>query len=307
MTRQALRLDGSWERPGRNPIAAGVAGLLVCGALYSAVGGLVLTIVVAVLSPLLGTWTDSDSFIELLLGYYRVFQVPILAVTMAMELLVFFGLVVVLVRRWHAGRPFAYLSYRPIAAADLALAGAGGIAVVPVADLLDRLSYVIAPPLRELAGGEASLLSAAGPLQAALVVAAVAVTPALCEETLFRGWLLGTLRRRMRAAPAIVVQAVLFALFHFSPLSIVALAAVGLYLGWLFERCGSIYASMTAHCLYNAAIIAVVNGAPRWLVSDAGGFGLPVVGISFAVFALAVAAIEVRSRGRAAAARTGPA
>jgi membrane protease YdiL (CAAX protease family) len=104
----------------------------------------------------------------------------------------------------------------------------------------------------------------------------------------------------MSPVPAIALQAVLFALFHMSPLSIVALAFVGVYLGFLFERTGTIYASMTAHGLYNATIIAVTNLEPRWLLGPAGEFSLPVIGVALAVFAAALAALVLRGRRGAA-------
>lgn len=298
MNQTAAPLDGSWEKPGRNPLAAGIAGLLIVGALYSTLGSVFLSIIIAVMMPSSGSWLASGSIVDLILGYYRTFRVPILAVTMGMELVLFFGLVLVLTRRWHSSRPFAFLSYRRPAALDLVLAGVGAAAVVPLAELLDRWSSIILPPLRELAGGQGALLAAGSAGQAVFVVCAVAVTPAICEEALFRGWLQGALRRKLHAVPTIVLQAVLFALFHMSPLSIVALAFVGLYLGFLFERCGTLFASMTAHCVYNATIIAVVDLAPSWIASDAGLFTLPVIGISVVLFALVVFAIEVRSRGR---------
>jgi membrane protease YdiL (CAAX protease family) len=294
-------LDGTWERSGRNPLGAGVAGLLICGALYSVVGGLALSVVVLVMSPSLGVWVEGEGFVDLILSYYRVFQIPILAVTMAMELAVFLGLVVLLVSRWHSSRPLAHLAWRRPRPGDLALAGLGGVAVVPLAELLDRWSYVILPPLRELSGGEASLVSIQTPAQAVLVVAAVALTPGLCEETLFRGWLQSTLRRRLSLVPTLVIQAVLFSLFHLSPLSIVALAFVGVYLGWVFERCGSIFASVTAHALYNGTVILLVNTTPpAWLLAGPDTFSWPALCVSLLVLAAAVLGIERRSRARTA-------
>jgi uncharacterized protein len=301
MTLPSAALDGSWEKPGRSPLGAAVAGLLICGALYTTLGGLVLGAVVAVMTRLTGAWADSGSFVDILLGYYRTFQVPILAVTMVMELILFFGMVVFLVRKWHSRRPFVYLSFRKPAALDIILAGAGAVAIVPLAEMVDRWSYILFPTLRQLSGGESSLLSAGSPWLAMFVVAAVSLTPALCEETLFRGWLLGTLRRRLRPAPAIAIQAVLFSLFHVSPLSIVALALVGVYLGWLFDRCGTIFASMTAHAVYNGTIIVLVNaGSLPWLVSDSGEFSLPVVGASLIVLAVSVFLLEAIVRRRPA-------
>lgn len=293
-------LDGSWERPGRNPLAAAVAGLILCGGVYSALGGAASGLVAAVDLLRDPSWLPSGRLVDILVAYYRRFQVTILVVTTAAQFSVFFALAVVLVRHWHSSRPFRYLGFRSPAAADLALAGAGAAAIVPVAEVLDRWSYVILPPLRELAAGEAALLAIGSPWQAVLVVGAVAVTPAVCEEALFRGWLLGTLRRRLAPLPAIAVQAALFALFHMSPLSIVALAAVGVYLGYLFDRTGSLAASMVAHGLYNAAVIAATNLQPRWLVAEPGRFSVPTIGVSLAVFAAAVALVELRARRRPA-------
>jgi hypothetical protein len=295
----AAPLDGSWEQPGRNPLAGAIAGLVICGSLYSTLGGTVSGVIAAIDLLRDPSWLASDRLVDILLEYYRRFQVPILVVTTVAQFAVFFALAVSLVRRWHSSRPLRYLAYRPPAAVELALAGAGAVAIVPLAEVLDRWSYVILPPLRELAAGEASLLAIHAPWQAALVFGAVAVTPAVCEEALFRGWLLGTLRRKLAPVPAILVQAVLFALFHMSPLSIVALAFVGIYLGWLFERTGTLYAPMAAHCLYNATIIGVTNLQPRWLVTEPGQFSLPVIGGSLAAFAAVLVLVELRARRRA--------
>ncbi len=289
-------LDGSWERPGRNPIAAAIAGLVLCGGMYSTLGGAASGVVAALDMLRDPSWLAAGRLVDILVEYYHRFQVSILVVTTVAQFAVFFGLAVVLVRRWHSSRPFGYLAYRPPAAVDLVLAGAGAIAIVPLAEVLDRWSYLVLPPLRELAAGEAALLAVRTPWQAVLVFGAVAVTPAVCEETLFRGWLQGTLRRKLAVAPAIAVQAVLFALFHMSPLSIVALAFVGLYLGWLFERTGALAASIAAHGLYNATIIVVSNLQPRWLADAAGDFSLPVIGGSLAAFAIVLVLLELRTR-----------
>ncbi len=297
MTRPTL--DGSWEGPGRSPLGAAIVGLLVCGALYTTVGGIVLSVVVLAMAPSAGSWLQGETFVDFLLGYYRAFQLPILGVTMAMELAVFLGLVVLLVRRWHSSRPMEHLSWLPARPADILLAALGAVAIVPLAELADRWSYVVLPPLRELAGGEASLLSIRSPEQAVLVIAAIVLTPAVCEETLFRGWLQGTLRRRLSLAPTLVIQAVLFSLFHVSPLSIVALAFVGVFLGWLFDRAGTIFASMTAHAAYNGTVIFLSNvHLPRWLVSDQGAFGWPALAASAVLLALVVLAGELRRRAR---------
>ncbi len=293
-------LDGFWEGPGRNPLRAGIAGLLIIGAVYSTAGAVVMSTVAGIVALTDHGWIKPGNLVDFLLAYYTRFQVPILVVTAIMEYAVFLGLTLLLVRAWHSSRPARYLGYRRPAALDLLLAGLGAIAVVPLAELLDRWSYLLFPVLRELQGGQAALLGIRSPGQLVLVIAAVSVTPAICEETVFRGWFQRTLRRRAPAGVSIIVTGVIFALFHGSPLSIVALAFVGFYLGYLFERFGTLFASMTAHGLYNLTIIGEVNlDLPLgWLTTSGHEFAVPAEIASAAVFALVILAIAVRTRGR---------
>jgi len=293
-------LDGTWEKPGRHPVLASIAGLLVTGALYSTVGSLVLSVLVLLLSARDYSWVRADSFVQFLLSYFQRFQVPILVVTAIMEFAVFFGITYLLVRRWHSSQPLRYLSYNTPAALDIVLAGLGAIAVVPIAELLDSWSSVLFPVLRQLRSGETTLLSAHAPARAAFVIFAVSITPAICEEAIFRGWLQRTIRRKASALVSILVTGVLFALFHMSPLSIVALAFVGFYLGYLFERSGTLFASMTAHCLYNLTIIGLVNLDPKWpwLMTPNGDMALPATVGGVVLFALVIVAFEAYHRRR---------
>ena len=296
--RAEAALDGSWEGPGSKPLRAGISGLLITGALYSSLGALVLGCVSFIVSIRDWSWIKADNFGDFLLSYLERFQVPILVVTAVMEFAVFFAITLILVRRWHSSTPFRYLSYHRPAALDIILAGLGAIAVVPLAELLDSWSSFLFPVMRELRGGEASLLTAHAPARAALVVFAVSITPAICEETLFRGWLQRTIRRTLPAVPSIAITGVVFALFHMSPLSIVALAFVGFYLGYLFERSGTLFASMTAHCLYNLTIIVLVNVDAKapWLETPTGDLAVPATVGAALVFVLVIAAFEARNR-----------
>jgi uncharacterized protein len=291
-----IPLDGSWERPGRNPLGGGVTGILLCGSLYTILGSLVLTAIMFVVSFHDPTWMGRGSFLKILSRYYARFQLPILGVTAVGEFAIFLALTFALVRRWHSSRPAAYLGYRRPAAVDILLAGIGAISVVPVAELLNSWVYLVLPVLRELQGGQESLFSIRSPLQLVLVAGTISLTPAICEEVLFRGWLQTTLRRRFSAPLAIVIQGIIFALFHTNPLSVVALAFVGFYLGYLFERSGSLFASMTAHCLYNGTIVAVMNLRPAFLLNQRGDTRASVMAGAVVVFAASVLLVELRHR-----------
>jgi uncharacterized protein len=292
----AVPLDGSWERRRRNPLGAGFSGVLMLGALYTTLGSLVLGVIMAVITAIDPSWVGSGDFLQTLGRYFGRFRVPILAVTAAAEIGIFLVLTFLVVRRWHSRKPALYLGYRPPAVVDLLLAGVGAVALVPLAALLDSWTYVVLPVLKELRGGQDSLLAIRGPLEGILVVFAVALVPAACEEALFRGWFLTTIRRRLSLPAAIAIQGVVFALFHGNPLSLVALTFVGCWLGWLFLRAGSLYASMTAHCLYNGTIIAVVNLRTPGLAEASTAVPWPLLAGALVLFAVAVMGIELRHR-----------
>lgn len=122
-------------------------------------------------------------------------------------------------------------------------------------------------------------LKPAGPLDALLSVAAIAVAPAVCEEILFRGVILPSLLRSLGAGGAILASAGLFGLIHLDATGGAASAltayrvpfalAVGLGLGLLRVRTESLWPSLIAHATLNTITFAV---AP--FVDDPSG-GLP--------------------------------
>jgi uncharacterized protein len=90
------------------------------------------------------------------------------------------------------------------------------------------------------------------------VMLAIVVAPAT-EELLFRGWIYTSLRHRFGLWTALVATSVVFALAHYEDTHLYALAVfpVGLALGGLRERTGSIKASILLHAFYNLVAIAV--------------------------------------------------
>ncbi len=74
---------------------------------------------------------------------------------------------------------------------------------------------------------------------------------AVCEEVLFRGLLLQLLARRSGWGSAILLGAVLFSAFHLDPIGFLPRLPVGLFLGLLLWRSGSLYPAMLAHGTFN--------------------------------------------------------
>ena len=289
-------MTGSWEQPGKSPTAAAFVLVLICGSLYALAGSVVIA-VVTVATTLAGGRSAPAGLLAMLEAYYRRFQLVILGVVTASQFLLFLALPLILFRRWHTHAVAAYFGYARPRAADLALAALGAVAAVPVAGLLNSWVYFLFPVLRPLSRVGALLLATPTPGYLAAVVLAVGVTPAICEEALFRGYFQRTLQRAWSPTAAVLVSGTVFALFHQSPFSLFALVLVGCYLGFVYERSGSLYVPMTAHAVYNLAVIAAVNGAVPAFALEGEDFSWPVVAVAAAVLA-AVTWVMTR-RGRA--------
>ncbi|QDS88148.1 CAAX amino terminal protease self- immunity [Rosistilla ulvae] len=107
--------------------------------------------------------------------------------------------------------------------------------------------------------------------------------PAICEEVMFRGYIQTRLAQRLPAVAAVMIASVLFAVFHFDPVHVLAVLPIGLWLGYLRNASGSIFPAMLAHAINNTlSVISVMPeqtdafDAPSALLS-AGllGLGLP--------------------------------
>jgi sodium transport system permease protein len=98
---------------------------------------------------------------------------------------------------------------------------------------------------------------------------ALALSPAICEEILFRGVLLGSLRPRIGTAWSVVLTAFLFGAFHMSLHKFLPTAVLGVMLAVIAARTGSIVPGMLVHFIHNA--IVVVSGrvlGPEAILDD---------------------------------------
>jgi membrane protease YdiL (CAAX protease family) len=83
-----------------------------------------------------------------------------------------------------------------------------------------------------------------------------AAAPAVFEELGFRGVIYGLLRRSLDAREAVLLSAIAFGILHLSVPMLITHVPLGLYLGWLRHRSGSLYPSMVAHFLHNGLVVA---------------------------------------------------
>jgi sodium transport system permease protein len=102
----------------------------------------------------------------------------------------------------------------------------------------------------------------------------VAVTPAICEETVFRGVLLQSLSGEARMWKSVTLTALVFGAFHLSgetAIRFLPTAWIGLLMGVVVWRTRSIFASMLMHFVNNGFAVLVVSlpGLERVLFRNA--------------------------------------
>jgi membrane protease YdiL (CAAX protease family) len=162
-------------------------------------------------------------------------------------------------KQWGTGRPLADLGVA-FRRGDLGwgpLAAVGALAT-------SILVAVAVSPLPELEGSNTEFVTrhAATPLGIVLVLAATIVGAPVFEEVFFRGLVLRALRSRMRAAPAVATQALLFGVVHVQPgqglgsISVIAATGgIGAVFGLAATLSGRLGPGMVGHALFNGLVV----------------------------------------------------
>ena len=108
------------------------------------------------------------------------------------------------------------------------------------------------------------------------------------EELIFRGVIFSGFQRNYPAFWAIFFSALLFALFHLNPWQLGPTFLLGLILGWVRLRTGSLLASILTHALHNGMIFLIV-----YLKTEPANYLLPSNKILDYVFCLTIVVVGV--------------
>ncbi|MBN2571069.1 MAG: CPBP family intramembrane metalloprotease [Ignavibacteriales bacterium] len=96
-----------------------------------------------------------------------------------------------------------------------------------------------------------NILVAHNPIEFIFVVLVVCVTPAICEEVFFRGYIQKSFELKLKAKWGIFLTALFFGLYHFNPYATIPLIALGLYFGYAIYKTNSIFVVIILHFLTN--------------------------------------------------------
>lgn len=195
-------------------------------------------------------------FAELLALYYigSAIQAENLMIGLLITLWVMLLLPSIIFARWYRiPMPAAFAFNRPRLSSIL-----GAILIAPATLILANAAFQLQNqfvPLPEELFGELEGLFGGEEGGLLLALFAVAISPGVCEEMLFRGLILGRLRRGMAPWRAVVLGAFLFGLFHLSIYRLLPTALMGMVAGALVLLTGSIFPAMTLHAVYNGIVV----------------------------------------------------
>ena len=150
-----------------------------------------------------------------------------------------------------------------------------------VQPLLKKLEELIQGMYREL-------LVMRSPAEMLFVWFVVALTPAICEEAVFRGVAQSAFERGMRLRWAFLLTGSVFAVFHLYPTQFVPLALIGVFLSVVVWRGNSLYLGIIGHLANNSfAVVTLYLSGDAGMTKDitAGPGGLASAGIALAALA----------------------
>ncbi len=149
---------------------------------------------------------------------------------------------------------------RPVARGALAAVLMGCSSWLVLGVLTRAAQQLILPePAAVTESMEAALGLSNGDVPLIWLLAAFALTPAVCEELFFRGFMLAGLRSGMSKWPAILMTSVCFGLSHVSLYRVFPTAVIGVAAALIVWHTRSILPGILFHFLHNATSILVLR------------------------------------------------
>ncbi len=259
--------EGSWEVPDRNLTTAAILVFIIVFVIYAYAQGFIGMIALALHGSGTGSSRQAHETVIQVLSARAMSQKGPIRLSVIISQFIFLLLPTVwFIRRWHTRDLLRYVRLRKIPLAEILLAFIGAILFFFVsAGISNFIMHQIHFP-DFLARIDSLVFAANTPSELVWVIVVVCVTPAICEETLFRGYIQRTLERTM-GVKSLFVAGILFGLYHMRPLNLVSLSLFGMLIGYFAYRSKSLLPSMTAHFTYNlVAVLSVYRlaaGTPK--------------------------------------------
>ena len=193
------------------------------------------------------------------------FSLPSLLATSAVTELVLVGAVLV------AARPFTLARLRLKGGrASPGVLVAATVGAVALSHVLDVVISLLDLAQTGTIGALSRALQTAHGSSLAVALVVIALLAGFAEELFFRGFMQTRFAERWKPRTAVLVAAAFFALMHMDPVHSPVTFALGLWLGFVCERSGSLWPAVLAHVTNNAvATLAASASVPVYTVAIA--------------------------------------
>lgn len=121
------------------------------------------------------------------------------------------------------------------------------------------IGVLLVPFFPESADGLTQLDDMLTSQPAVVLILVVALMPAIGEELLFRGFVMGTLKNKCTGVIAVLVTTLLFAAYHMSLIKLFTIGIIGFGLTYAAYKSGSIVTSMCMHFLNNLLSVLITK------------------------------------------------
>lgn len=101
-----------------------------------------------------------------------------------------------------------------------------------------------------------------------LTIFHIGVVPAVCEEVLFRGYILRNFERSMNVWVAIVLSGLIFGFFHIRLTQFIPLAMLGMLLAWMTIQTRSLWPAVVAHFVNNGGSVTFAYYFPEIALNE---------------------------------------
>lgn len=105
----------------------------------------------------------------------------------------------------------------------------------------------------------------------------IALVPAICEEILFRGYVLRSFEKSWGIITAVLISGLVFGIFHIQLGNLLPLAILGIILALMTWLSGSIWPAVVAHFINNGAAVVAGSNFPELMFQDMTVETLPPV------------------------------
>lgn len=259
--RSPIPLDGSLERNEFPPFLVAVLTLVLALVLFQVVIAPIATVALLAL--------EGVALSQLLEALPTVMEEHAQALITANTIGQFLGIALPawLITRLHTRRPRPFLRLRAPDGVLLVVSVFGLFALMPVVQWFGVINEWLPLPdaIREFDQTQMDLVEQVlgGDLGIVFSLATLAVTPALCEELLFRGYVQRQFERSLGIVGGIVASGVVFGLYHIRLTQLLPLALLGIYLAYLAWRTGSLWIPIVVHFANNAFAVGLGAWAKR--------------------------------------------